>query len=71
MWKAAIIVTQYLVRGPGIENGQLCTMECDFLEFICEAMPRVFPPNSSEPLTKSLCHCFGLGFSRLLGQFFS
>lgn len=46
-------------------------MQRNFFEFICKTTSSVSATNSREPLTKSFCHGFGLGFAGLFSQFFS
>ena len=66
--QTVLVVAENLVRGSGVENGQVGAMLRDGLEFIRQSAARPLPPHAREAIAESFGHRFGLGFAGLSGQ---
>jgi len=63
-----LVVTENLVRGSGVEDGQVGAVLRNGLELIRQSPASALAPNTRKAIAEGLGHRFGLGFAGLSGQ---
>jgi hypothetical protein len=63
-----LVVAENLVRGSGVEDGQIGAVLGNGLELIGQSPARSFAPYAHEAIAEGFGHRFGLGFAGVSGQ---
>jgi hypothetical protein len=66
--QTVLVVTENLVCGSGIEDGEIGAVLGDSLELVRQSPARTLAPHARKAITEGLGYRFGLGFASLSGQ---
>src|SRR5688572_318823 len=66
--QTVLVIAENLVRGSGVEDGQVGAVLRNGLELISQSPTRALAPNARKAIAERLGHRFGLGFAGLSAQ---